>query len=121
MATQTTSPLQETAANPAALVAQQSPPPPEPELEPTEIPEESLSLAEEIEARIADAPLLLEVRLPIRNLRVKDILALEKGKIYETAWPGDEDIPAGCGGVQLVWTEFEVLEKRLAVRVTRMA
>lgn len=121
MATQTTSPLQETAANPAALVAQQPSPPPEPELEPTEIPEESLSLAEEIEARIADAPLLLEVRLPIRNLRVKDILALEKGKIYETAWPGDEDIPAGCGGVQLVWTEFEVLEKRLAVRVTRMA
>ena len=84
-------------------------------------PEETASLAEEIEARILDAPLLLDARLPIRNLRVKDILAIEKGKIFETEWPGDEDIPAGCGGVQLVWAEFEVIEKRLAIRVTRLA
>lgn len=120
MATQTAPPIQETATNPAALVAPQPRPQAEPELETTNIPEESPSLAKEIEARIAGAPLLLEVRLPIRNLRVKDILALEKGRIYETTWPADEDIPAGCGGVQLVWTEFEVIEKRLAVRVTRL-
>ncbi len=85
------------------------------------MPVELPSLAGEIEARIADAPLLFEVRLPIRNLRVKDILAIEKGRIFETEWPGDEDIPGSCGGVQLVWTEFEVIERRLAVRVTRMA
>ena len=115
--------MQERATQPAALMAPQPEPQPEPETElvPTNLHEESPSLAEEIEARIADAPLLLEVRLPIRNLRVKDILALQKGKIYETGWPGDEDIPAGCGGVQLVWTEFEVIEKKLAVRVTRLA
>lgn len=113
MATQTTPALPDTAAPRAALVA------PEPESAPTAA--EAIALAEEIEARIADALLRLEVRLPIRNLRVRDILALEKGKIYETAWPADEDIPAGCGGVQLVWTEFEVIEKKLAVRVTRLA
>ena len=105
-------------APPPALVAPQAQTPSELERVPVE---EKPSLAEEIEVRIADAPLLFEVRLPIRNLRVKDILALEKGKVYETEWPGDEDIPAGCGGVQLVWTEFEVIEKRLAVRVTRLA
>ncbi len=109
MATQSTSAIQETAQPGAALAA------PEPE------PVEAISLAGEIEQRVGDAPLLLEVRLPVRNLRVKDILALEKGKIYETGWPADEDLPAGCGGVQLVWTEFEVIEKRLAVRVTRLA
>ena len=119
MATQTAPAIHETAANPAALVAQ--PPPAQPEPEPENPTEEGPSLAQEIEARIADAPLLLEVRLPIRDLRVKDILALEKGKIYETAGPADEYVPAGCSGVQLVWTEFEVIEKRLAVRVTRLA
>lgn len=82
---------------------------------------EALSLADEIEARISDAPLLFEVRLPIRSLHVKDILAIEKGKVFETEWPGDEDIPGSCGGVQLVWTEFEVIEEKLAVRVTRLA
>lgn len=121
MATQTAPSIQETALNPAALVAPQPQPQAEPELETTNIPDESASLVEEIKARIAGAPLLLEVRLPVRGLRVKDILALEKGKIYETAWPADEDLPAGCGGVQLVWAEFEVIEKRLAVRVTRLA
>lgn len=82
---------------------------------------EAAPLARQIEERVGNAPLLLEVRLPVRNLRVKDILALEKGKVYETGWPADEDLPAGCGGVQLVWTEFEVIEKKLAVRVTRLA
>jgi flagellar motor switch protein FliN/FliY len=109
--------MQESAPHPA-LVAPQAEGPSELEPVPTV---GNPPLAEEIEARIADAPLLFEVRLPIRNLRVKDILAIKKGKVYETEWPGDEDIPAGCGGVQLVWTEFEVIDKKLAVRVTRLA
>lgn len=114
MATQTAPVLQESAAaNPAALLA--------PESTSSIAHEEASALAAAIEARIADAPLIFEVRLPIRNLRVKDILALEKGKVFETEWPGDEDIPGGCGAVQLVWTEFEVIEKKLAVRVTRLA
>ena len=117
MATQSTPNVQQSAPHPA-LVAPQAQAPSE--LEPVAV-EEKPSLAEEIEARIADARLLFEVRLPMRNLRVKDILALEKGKVYETEWPGDEDIPAGCGGVQLVWTEFEVIAQTLAVRVTRLA
>lgn len=83
--------------------------------------EAAVSFPEEIEERLLDAPLLLDVQISIRDLRVKDILAIEKGKVFQTQWPGDEDIPAGCGGVQLVWTEFEVIEKRLAVRVTRLA
>ena len=117
MATQSTPNMQESAPHPA-LVA----PPAQAQSELEPVPAVgSPSLAEEVEARIVDAPLLFEVRLPMRNLRVKDILALEKGKVYETEWPADEDIPAGCGGVQLVWTEFEVIAQTLAVRVTRLA
>jgi flagellar motor switch protein FliN/FliY len=83
--------------------------------------EPGLTFAEGVELRVAQALLQLEVRLPIRNLRVKDILSLSEGAIFETAWPADEDLPGSCGGVQLFWTEFEVIEKRLAVRVTRLA
>jgi flagellar motor switch protein FliN len=118
MATQTAPALQEPAeTKSAALVAAE----PEASGPDGSGPEETVSLAEEIEARLLDAPLQLDVQIPIRDLKVKDVLAIEKGKIFETQWPGDEDVPAGCGGVQLVWTEFEVIEKRLAVRVTRLA
>lgn len=113
MATQSTSAIQEAASGVAALVA--------PERESVPVPVEDVSLASQIEERVELAPLLLEVRLPVRNLRVKDILALEKGKIFETGWPADEDLPAGCGGVQLAWAEFEVIDRKLAVRVTRLA
>uniref|UniRef100_A0A7V5CTE0 FliM/FliN family flagellar motor switch protein n=1 Tax=Acidobacterium capsulatum TaxID=33075 RepID=A0A7V5CTE0_9BACT len=81
----------------------------------------SLLLRRTVEERVTQAPLRLEIRLPIRGLRVKDILALRKGAIFETQWPADEDIPGDCGGQQLVWTEFEVIDKKLAVRVTRLA
>jgi flagellar motor switch protein FliN/FliY len=113
MATQGASAIQEAAPGVAALVA--------PEREVVPAPVESVSLASQIEERVGLAPLLLEVRLPVRNLRVKDILALEMGKVYETGWPADEDLPAGCAGVQLAWAEFEVIDKKLAVRVTRLA
>ena len=63
MATQTVPLLQKTEAKSAALVAT------EPEADAG--PEATASLAEEIEARILDAPVLLEVQLPIRNLRAK--------------------------------------------------
>jgi flagellar motor switch protein FliN/FliY len=81
----------------------------------------SMALRRRIEERVTQAPLRLEIRLPIRGLRVKDVLGLRKGAIFETQWPADEDIPGDCGGEQLVWTEFEVIDKKLAVRVTRLA
>lgn len=110
--TATTHTLEPKPATPtSALVAQ----------DPAALTHSGLSFAEEVERRVAQAPLQLEVRLPIRNLRVKDILSLSDGAIFETTWPADEDLPGSCGGVQLFWAEFEVIEKRLAVRVTRLA
>jgi flagellar motor switch protein FliN len=75
----------------------------------------------EVEQRVFDACLTLAIQVPVRKLRVKDILALAAERVIETAWPVDEDIPGICGGVQLLWTEFEVIDKKLAVRVTRVA
>lgn len=69
---------------------------------------------------LAGLPMQLDVTIPIPSFRVQDLLALEKGAVLESRWPHAEDVPVWCGGVQLVWTEFEVVDQKLAVRVTRL-
>jgi flagellar motor switch protein FliN/FliY len=70
---------------------------------------------------IGRLPVELEVTVPIRNFRVRNLLALEKGAVIESQWSHGEDMPLAAGLVQLAWTEFEVVDTRLAVRITRLA
>jgi flagellar motor switch protein FliN/FliY len=70
---------------------------------------------------LAGLPMQLDVTIPIPRFRVQDLLSLEKGVLLESRWPHSEDVPVYCGGTQLVWTEFEVVEHKIAVRVTRLA
>jgi flagellar motor switch protein FliN/FliY len=69
---------------------------------------------------LAGLPLQLNVAVAIPNFRVRDLLALEKGLVFATAWPYPDDVPVWCGGAQVVWSEFEVVDDVLAVRVTRV-
>jgi flagellar motor switch protein FliN/FliY len=70
---------------------------------------------------LARLPVELDVAVPVRNFRVRNLLALETGKLVETDWNHGDDLPLAAGPVQLAWSEFEVVESRLAVRVTRLA
>lgn len=65
-------------------------------------------------------PVSLIVSVPLREFRVKNLLAISPGSVVETQWSHGEDIPLASGDVQLAWTEFEVVDTRLAVRVTRL-
>jgi hypothetical protein len=69
---------------------------------------------------LATLPLQLDVSVPIPDFRVRDLLALDKGALFETSWSYTEDLPVWCGGAQLMWTEFEVVDNVLSVRVTRV-
>jgi len=69
---------------------------------------------------IARLPVELDVAVPVRQFRVHNLLALEPGDLIETQWAHGEDMPLSAGAVQLAWTEFEVIESELAVRVTRL-
>ena len=60
--------------------------------------------------RVADLDLMSERFAP-----------LEPGQVIETHWPHGEDMPLAAGNVQLAWSEFEVVDSQLAVRVTRLA
>ena len=63
----------------------------------------------------------VDVAVPVRNFRVRNLLALERGTVVESQWKHDEDLPLSAPGAQLAWTEFDVLETQLAVRLTRLA
>jgi flagellar motor switch/type III secretory pathway protein FliN len=66
-------------------------------------------------------PVQLEVAIPIRNFRVRNLLALARDQIIETQWCHSEDLPLSADDVQLAWSEFEVMETALCVRLTRLA
>jgi flagellar motor switch/type III secretory pathway protein FliN len=70
---------------------------------------------------VAMLPVELDVAVPVREFRVRNLLALDSGQIIETQWGHGEDVPLAAGDVQLAWSEFEVVESQLGVRVTRLA
>jgi flagellar motor switch/type III secretory pathway protein FliN len=74
-----------------------------------------------ISARVARLPVELDVSVPVRNFRVRDLLALEPTHLIESDWGHGDDVPLASGHVQLAWSEFEVIDRQLAVRVTRLA
>ena len=69
----------------------------------------------------ARLPVELDVSVPVREFRVRNLLALELDMVIETRWGHEKDVPLGSGDVQLAWSEFEVVDTQLAVRVTRLA
>lgn len=70
---------------------------------------------------LAVLPVEVEVGVPVPDFRVKHLLALEAGQVIESRWSHVEDVPLGAGKVQLAWSEFEVLDAQMAVRLTRLA
>jgi len=78
------------------------------------------SVKNSVAALAARLPLQLDLLVPLPSFRVHNLLSLEKGQIIESAWSHTEDLPLWSGRVHLVWTEFEVVDQKLAVRVTRL-
>ncbi len=65
-------------------------------------------------------PVEVDVAVPVREFRVRTLLALAPGQLIETTWAHSEDLPLCAGEVQLAWSEFEVVDTELAVRITRL-
>ncbi len=71
-------------------------------------------------APVSLLPVELDVAVPVRQFRVRNLLALQPGQLIESQWGNGEDVPLASGEVRLAWSEFEVIETRLAVRITRL-
>jgi flagellar motor switch/type III secretory pathway protein FliN len=63
----------------------------------------------------------LRVVVALNRFRVRDLLALQKGQVFESLSPDTDDVTLLVGQVQLGWSEFEVLDQRMAVRMTRLS
>ena len=75
----------------------------------------------ELSGPIARLPVELDVAVPVRNFRVRTLVSLAPGQVIESQWGNGNDLPLAAGEVQLAWSEFEVVETILAVRITRLA
>ena len=54
------------------------------------------------------------------RFKVRDLLALKEGKVFESLSPATDDVPVRVGRMQLGWSEFEVVDQRIALRLTRL-
>jgi flagellar motor switch protein FliM len=70
---------------------------------------------------VARLPIGIDIALPVPGFKVRNLIALADGKVIGTRWGHGDDLPLSAGSVQLAWCEFEVMESRLAVRITRLA
>lgn len=73
-----------------------------------------------IDGPVARLPVEVDVVIPVREFRVRHLLTLEPGELIESQWGYGEDVPLAAGDVQLAWSEFEVLDNQIAVRITRL-
>ena len=74
-----------------------------------------------LSAAVRRLPVELDVAVPVRGFRVRNLLTLEPGQLIESGWGHGEDVPLAADEVQLAWSEFEVVDTELAVRITRLA
>src|SRR6266550_8906813 len=65
---------------------------------------------------------LSQLRVTLRagvglRFRVRDLLVLKEGQVFESLSPATDDVPVRVGQAQLGWSEFEVLQQRMALRL----
>jgi flagellar motor switch protein FliN/FliY len=69
---------------------------------------------------LAKIPLRLTAGIAVPRFTIRDLLALRKDAVVSTSWASTEDIPLRIGTVEFSWCEFEVVEQRMSVRLTRL-
>ncbi|MFI5110614.1 MAG: FliM/FliN family flagellar motor switch protein [Terriglobales bacterium] len=71
--------------------------------------------------RVEPLPCLLTIEISMPGFTVADLIQLERGRIIASRWPVGQDVPLRINGALIAWSEFEVVQNRLAVRLTELA
>jgi flagellar motor switch/type III secretory pathway protein FliN len=69
---------------------------------------------------LAQLKVTIRAGVALQGFRVKDLLAMKEGQVFETVSPATEDVPVRVGRVQLGWGEFEVAQQQMSLRLTRL-
>lgn len=70
---------------------------------------------------LSQMTVITSAAIPIAGFKIRDLVHLQPGQIVESSWVHTEDIPLEAARVQVAWSEFEVVDQRLMVRLTRLA
>lgn len=71
-------------------------------------------------ATLSQLRVTMRAGVALDHFRVRDLLAMKEGQVFESVSPATEDVPVRIGRVQLGWSEFEVAQQRMSLRVTRL-
>jgi hypothetical protein len=74
----------------------------------------------DLDGPLSRLPVELDVGVPIRDFRVRNLLALKPGVVVASQWEHASDLPVRSGNQALAWSEFEVEDSHLAVRIPRL-
>jgi flagellar motor switch protein FliN len=72
-------------------------------------------------ARAEVLPCTLTVEIPLPGFTVSDLLHLEIGRVLASGWIVGQDVPLRINGELIAWSEFEVVQDKLAVRLTELS
>ena len=88
----------------------------------------SLALSKEISVPVPEErweeaqwlPCVLSLDLPVHSFTVRELLCLEPGVVLETKSANGADVPVVVNSQRIGWAEFEVVGRRLGIRVTEL-
>jgi flagellar motor switch protein FliN/FliY len=63
----------------------------------------------------------LSVEIPIQGLTVGKLIELTPGVVLDTQYDEGSHVPVLVNGEMIAWGEFDVVEERLAIRLTELA
>ncbi len=74
----------------------------------------------ELWAEVLELPCHLQVELEVPGFRIRDLLSLDVDSIVDTQRREGAHVPVRVNRVMVAWAEFDVMEDRLAVRLTEI-
>jgi flagellar motor switch protein FliN/FliY len=69
---------------------------------------------------VLELPCHLQVELAVPGFTIRDLLSLEVDSIVDTQRREGAHVPVKANGIMVAWAEFDVMEDRLAVRLTEI-
>ena len=81
---------------------------------------ESAPAPRDIWPEAMELPCLLYVELRVPHFKIRDLLSLSLNSIVDTQRHEGAHVPVMVNEVMVGWAEFDVIDGRLAVRLTEM-
>lgn len=66
-------------------------------------------------------PCVVSVEIPLQRFTIGMLARLNLGAVVSTASARNTDVPISVNGLLVGWSELEVIDNRLAVRITEIA